>query len=75
MLACLTVCSPTDFLLLLLGRCSFNTGNGGHYIVRPASLDTFQAYGQVALGSRGLMYYTWGSIYNGGGSNGTGAGP
>eukprot|EP01052_Picozoa_sp_SAG31_P026896 SAG31_NODE_2472_length_5645_cov_4.747025_2_plen_1243_part_00 len=53
----------------------FNTGNGGHYIVRPASLDTFQAYGQVALGTRGLMYYTWGSIYSDGGPNGTGAGP
>ena len=53
----------------------FNTGNGGHYIVRPSSLDTFQALAQVALGARGLMYYTWGSIYNDGSANGTGAGP
>lgn len=41
----------------------FNTGNGGHYIVHPFSLDTFQALAQVALGARGLMYYTWGSIW------------
>lgn len=41
----------------------FNTGNGGHYIVQPFSLDTFQALAQVALGARGLMYYTWGSIW------------
>eukprot|EP01050_Picozoa_sp_SAG11_P037765 SAG11_NODE_15064_length_590_cov_1.050916_1_plen_164_part_01 len=41
----------------------FNTGNGGHHIVHPFSLDTFQALGQVALGARGLMYYTWGSIW------------